>query len=204
MEQRCHALALITVTETVGLLVSLSTHINAVFIAQFIPYGVVRIVTSTYSIDIELLHKTNILKHTLTGNDVAAIRVKLMTIGALDVYWLTINQQLGILYLHTAETDLLGYDFTAVLRSGQGIEIRGLCTPLLGIGKFYDSLFSLTHNICNLLAGSILKGIGNIGTALSLDTNGEDTVLVVICQTLCDADVSNLLLRILGIKIAGA
>ena len=38
-------------------------YINTVFVAEFVPEVVVRIVTGSYGVDVELLHNLNVLNH---------------------------------------------------------------------------------------------------------------------------------------------
>ena len=159
MEQWSNTLAFVAISESVGLLIGLSTHIYAIFVAEVIPNRVVRIVTCSNSIDIETLHETDVFYHAFTRYYISSIRIHLMTVGTLDKYWLAIDEHLGILYLYLAETYLLGYYLSPILCCCEGIEIWLLCTPLIGIGELYLCFLTLTNDIGNFLTRGIFQGI---------------------------------------------
>ena len=71
--------------------------------------------TSTYSIDIQLLHNLNILNHTFYRDDIATIRIKLMTVRSLNQDRLSVNQQLSSFYLNMTEANLLFDNFLDIL-----------------------------------------------------------------------------------------
>ena len=114
------------------LLIRLSHQVDAILVTEVIPQRVVGIVTGTNGIDIKTFHDLDILKHAFTGDDIAAVRIHLMTVGTLDIYRFAVNQQLGILDLHLTEAHLLSDHLTAV-SDCQRIEIRCLCCPLAGV-----------------------------------------------------------------------
>ena len=99
----CKRILVIEVSVTLD--VSLSSHIDAIFITKVIPYRIIRIVTGTNGIDIKLLHALDVQNHTLTGNDITAVRIKLVTVHALDIYRLAIDKELRVLDFHLTETD---------------------------------------------------------------------------------------------------
>ena len=93
------------IKESVTLNVSLSSHVDTVFITEVIPYRIIRIVTGTHGIDIKLLHALDVLNHTLTGNNISTIRIKFVTIHTLDIDRLSVYEKLRVLDLHLTEAD---------------------------------------------------------------------------------------------------
>ena len=75
---------LLTVTHTMTLEVRLRREIDTILVAEVVPAGIVRIVTGTYRVDIQLFHDLDILNHTLYTHVVAAVRIELMAIGTFD------------------------------------------------------------------------------------------------------------------------
>ena len=60
--------------------VGLVPNIESVTVAKFVPIGVIGIMAGAHRIDIKLLHQGNIAFHRLTRNDMARVRVVLVTI----------------------------------------------------------------------------------------------------------------------------
>ena len=106
---------LLVIAHTVTFEIRLCRKIDSVFVAEVIPTGIIRIVTSTYSIDIQLFHYLNILNHTLYRDDIATIRIKLMTVRSLNQDRLSVNQQLSSFYLNMTEANLLFDNFLDIL-----------------------------------------------------------------------------------------
>ena len=126
-EEWCLGDGVVVIAEAMTLLVSLGTEVDAVFITQLIPYGIVGIVTGTYGIDIKLLHDLDILDHPFTTDHITTIRIHLMTVHTFYIYGLSVHQQLGIFDLYLTETDLLT-DYLGRL----GCHLRDGLTPFLG------------------------------------------------------------------------
>ena len=95
------------ISHTMRFKVGLSSHIDSIFITEVIPARIIRIMTGTNSVDIQLLHNFNILNHALHADHIATIRIYFMTVSTLDQDRLAIDQKLCILDFHIAETYLL-------------------------------------------------------------------------------------------------
>ena len=95
------------ISHTMRFKVCLSSHIDSIFITEVIPARIIRIMTGTNSVDIQLLHNLNILNHALHADYIATIRIYFMTVSTLDQDRLAIDQELCILDFHIAETYLL-------------------------------------------------------------------------------------------------
>ena len=87
--------------------VSLGYNINAIFITEVIPSGVIRIVTCAHSINVMLLHDANVLQHAINTYHISTIGVHFMTVNSLNEYRLTIYQELRVLYLYLSEANIL-------------------------------------------------------------------------------------------------
>ena len=161
----------LTIAHAVTLEVSLGYQVETCRVTQFVPTGVVGIVGGTYGIDIELFHDTNILTHALHADNIASIRVQLMTVDSLDEDGLTIDKQLSVLDLHMTETDVLAdrlYHTTVLLDiDEQSVEIRGLGSPSLNLRN--GLLKTSAHHV----AFGILKTRLYLKTLGSLDVDGE-------------------------------
>ena len=71
---------LLTIAHAMALEVGLCHEIQACRVAELIPAGIVRIVRGAHSIDVQLLHDTDVLTHTLHGDDIASIGIEFMTV----------------------------------------------------------------------------------------------------------------------------
>ena len=138
-KERTARYSILAVTKAVAFLISLSNNVESILVAKVVPDRVVWIVTSAYSIDIQLLHQLNILNHTLTCHNVTTIRVHLMTVSTLEENRLTINQYLRILDFNLTETNLEWNCLNSLASLGilymniEIIEIRCLCCPLIWV-----------------------------------------------------------------------
>ena len=94
------------ITKAMTLLISFSNDVEAILVAKVVPYRVVRIVTCAHGIDVQPLHQLDILKHSLTCNNIASVWVHLMTVDSLEENRLTIHQHLRVLNLNLTETNL--------------------------------------------------------------------------------------------------
>ena len=107
-------------------------------ITELIPTGMIGIMACADGIDVRLLHKLYILDHSFFGHDTGGQRIMLVTVHAAEAYRLTVDKNLTVLHLHTAETDLALRTLHHVAKGiGQskveGIKVRSLGGPGLGI-----------------------------------------------------------------------
>ena len=103
--------SLLLVAHAMTLEVRLSGEVDAVFVTEVIPAWIVGIVAGAHGIDVELLHDTDILDHTLDANDIAPIGIEFVTVGTLDEDRLAIDEQLASTDLYVAEPHLLTHEF---------------------------------------------------------------------------------------------
>ena len=80
--------------------------IDAVSVTQSIPQRIIRIVTSSDSIDIELLHYPDITDHIFLCNHIALVRIHLMPVGTLYKDRLAIHKKKTILDAYVTEADI--------------------------------------------------------------------------------------------------
>ena len=130
---------ILIITKAMTLLISFSNDIEAILVAKVVPYRVVRIVTCAHGIDVQPLHQLDILKHSLTCNNIATVWVHLMTVDSLEENRLTIDQHLRVFDFNLAETNFERDCFNSLTRLGifnihiEIIKIRSLCCPLLWV-----------------------------------------------------------------------
>ena len=99
---------LLAIAHAVALDIGLGRQIEAVLVAEVVPAGIVGIVAGAYGVDIQIFHDLDILDHALYGDDVTAIGIEFMTIGALDKDRLSVDEQLAALDLDMTEAYALG------------------------------------------------------------------------------------------------
>ena len=102
-----HNGCVLSILEAVALLVGFSRDVETILVAEFVPYGVVGIVACSDGVDVQTLHYLDVLNHTLTSHNVATIWIYLMTIGTLNEYRLSVDEQLTVLDFNLAEAHLL-------------------------------------------------------------------------------------------------
>ena len=190
--------------------VGLSHQVDAVFVAEVIPAGVVRIVTGTDGIDVEVFHYLDVLHHAADGDDVAAIGVEFVTVGTLEEHRLAVHQQLGVLDFHLAEAHTLRNGLNQIGAVQQfcdkRIEIRRLHRPLLAPCDLQldGQCFSSAHRLRgNLLAVGIAQREAQRLT-LSPCSRGHDVqhaVLVALVEVRGDEEVCDVRLRT-GVEVA--
>ena len=126
------------VTHAMTLEVGLGTYIDAIFVAEVVEIWIARIMAGTDSIDIQLLHGADILKHTFAADNVATVWVHFVAVGTLDENGLTIEKDLTTLNLNMAETYLLANAFYSAIGIGKGyvqsVQIGGFCCPGTNVG----------------------------------------------------------------------
>ena len=95
----------LVIAVSMALDIGLGTEIDAILVTEVVPAWVVRIMTCADSVEIELLQALYIAYHTLCGDYISLVRVKLMTVDALEEDSLAIDEELSVTYLDSAESD---------------------------------------------------------------------------------------------------
>ena len=132
---------LIVKTHAVAFDVRLIHQINPVTVTQVIPCGLVRIMTAPVGVHVELFHALDVALHAFHRDGLAAIRIKLMAVDALDEEAPAVDEQIAIANLDLAETDIDRNDFErfarAVLeREQQPVEVGMFRRPLERVGNY--------------------------------------------------------------------
>ena len=124
---------LLAVTHSVRLDIGLVENIDAILVAERVPARVIRIVASTYCIDIQLFHYFDIPDHLGLGDYISAIRAEFMAVGPLDEDRLTVDEKLGVPDLNGAESEInpgaLHYSLSVLRLGPEGIEGWGFGAP---------------------------------------------------------------------------
>ena len=102
---------LFVVAHAVRFEVGLGHQIESIAVAERVPAGVVRVVARAHGVEIVLLEDADVLDHPLFRDDIPAVGVHFVTVGAFDKHGLSVHQQLSALDLHLAEARVQGDDF---------------------------------------------------------------------------------------------
>ena len=117
-----------------SLKVSLIHDIETVLVTQVIYIRIIRIVTGSDGVEVELLHKPYIRLHLLTGHALSAILAMVMTVHSVKRHRNAVHEELLAAYLNFTETDLCASRLNQralciIQRQNERIEIRGLRCP---------------------------------------------------------------------------
>ena len=93
------------VAHSMRLDIRLCHYIKAITVAECVPERIVRIMTGTYSIDVQLFHDLDILDHIGFSHHISLVWIHLMTVGTLDKHRLAVHKELSILDAHIPESD---------------------------------------------------------------------------------------------------
>ena len=85
--------------------IGLVDNIKSVTVTERIPEVIIRIVTRTYSIDVQPLHDKDILYHISLGHHISLIRIHFMSVRALDKDRFSVDKKLSTLDAYIPETD---------------------------------------------------------------------------------------------------
>ena len=137
-----------------------------------------------------------------------------MTVGTLDQYRLSVDEQLRVDDLHLAEAHLLRHHLNDVALlvlycCHESIEIRVLSTPLLDIldgelRRAIDTLLEVGVALDDFDTVVVKELVLDDRLSLHLGIDLNDTVLVVVLQVGSNLDVGELHGRVAGIEIAVA
>ena len=89
-----------------SLKVSLIHDIETVLVTQVIYIRIIRIVTGSDGVEVELLHKPYIRLHLLTGDALAAILAMVMTVHSVKLHRNAVHEELLAADLHFTEAYL--------------------------------------------------------------------------------------------------
>ena len=202
---------LLAVAHAVALDVGLGRDVDAVFVAEVIPAGVVGIVAGAVGIHVKLLHHLDVLNHAFYAYHIAAVGVEFVAVGTLDEHRHAVDEELLVFDFNLAEAHTLRYalhHLAAVEQRGiELVEIRCLGRPLLRIlhveGGFCLVVLAQCHGgFCRDVSASILQHQfhGLSCGSLALQLHVQCAVLVVVHQVGGDVDVVDMTGRT-GIEI---
>ena len=108
--------------------------VQTVFVAEFVPARVVRIVASANRVDVQRFHQPNIFEHTLFGDRMAGRRVVFVAVDAFDENRLVVDEKLTVADFDLAETDVKGrverrFEIGVVNLQVRRVEPRGFRRP---------------------------------------------------------------------------
>ena len=206
--------------KTVALLISLSNHVETIFVAEVVEIGIVGIVTGAHGIDIQLFHHGEVLNHTLATDHISTVGIHLVTVDSFNINWLPIHEESVTHDLHLAEShalsDILHPSFvgfyllpTYFLHSRrslhfchEGVEIGCLGSPSLTVGE--PHLGVKTSGCSNNLAVGVDELVIDNGITCGFSSDFQNTIPVIICQVGCYTNVVDMHLFVAAIEIAVA
>src|SRR4030042_491918 len=112
--------------------------INAGFVAQVVPCGVVWIMRRADGIEIVGLEQLDILEHSAYGNSPAVVGIVLVPVDTEELDGFAVDEKLAVLNFNLTEADPAAFDFDGFAAGilecyYKGIQIRRLCGPLARI-----------------------------------------------------------------------
>ena len=178
LESRIIGKRLLAISHSVRLDVGLIDDIQSITVAKRIPERVVRIMTCTYCIDVQLLHYLNITYHVRFRHNISLIRIHLMTVDTLDKDRLSVDLELAVFNADIPETHfqscLLSLSLLVIGSQRQSIEPRSLGCPLLHLRDGTDicndivTAFRASH----LRNGCLIKDL-DLATVRIIDIEGH-------------------------------
>ena len=125
--------------------IGLIQHVEAILVAQLVPFGHIGIVAGADGVDVVLLHQRDVLNHPLARDHLAVIRIEFVPVHTLEHQLLAIEQHLiaSDLRLPEADAPRNGLDHVAggIFQGDQQcVEIRRLGRPLLRIANALGEL----------------------------------------------------------------
>ena len=85
-------------------------NIDTVLITEIIPHRIIRIMTGPHSIEIELFHQLDIIKHIFSGQDFSVFHIVFMTVDSPDQHSFAVEKQIAAIYSDIAESDAFTAD----------------------------------------------------------------------------------------------
>ena len=132
--------------------------VNAIFVAEVIPYRYVRIVRGADHIHVDLFYKLDVLNHPAYGDDEAGVGVVLVAVDAFEYGRDAVDEYLAVSDFDLAKAkitalDLNDFSGSVFQRQHHNIEIRYLSRPLSRIGDIslhFDNTLSIGGDIFHL------------------------------------------------------
>ncbi len=206
---------------TVGFQVRFIKNINTVLIAKIVHVRIIRIMGSTQSVNVKLLHEEHIAFHHFAANRMTIIRIDFMTVHTAQNHRLAVHQELGnalgvFLQFHLLKANAVTFNLYSLTRSilqskHEGIEVRSFGSPQLNArnrlvkGNLSFCACSNRGNgslVCNNsstrgIVYAHFKSVGTGGRAIGVlhpDARIQGTVGVVACQGGIHLEVLNVCL----------
>ena len=197
---------LVAIAHAVALYVGLGGEVDAVFVAELVPARVIGVVAGTHGVDVVLLHDLDVLYHALHRDNVSAVGVHLVAVGAFDKYRLAVDKELGVLDFHLAEARLLRYHLYLLAAVGErdehGVEIGRLGGPLERIvHRHLGGVLAIAAHLAarrfHLASACVAQGYGHVAALRIAGAHhyGELAVAIVVRQVGGDKDIVDVLLR---------
>ena len=119
--------------------IGFSQHIETILVAKVVEHRIVRIVRSAHRIDVQPLHRLDVLFYLFCRDGTAVDRTEVVTVHAMEDHTLTVDDEGAIstnahlTETHFATTDVDNLTFFVLQCQYQVIEVRCFGTPFLGV-----------------------------------------------------------------------
>ncbi len=185
--------------------VGLGHHVDAVAVAEVIPFVSVGVVACAHGVEVEFLHDLDVLKHALAAHVVSAVGIEFVTVGALEEHRLAVDEHLIAFELDLAEAYSHGYGFVSAGQSGfKPVEAWCFGCPFFGRSHFHHGFAAaFDGGMRHFLALRIVEPQVGGAVALELDVDSQASVAIVVDEVGHHADVFHSVF-VAGIEIAVA
>ena len=86
----------VAVTHSVRFEVRFRDDVQSVAVTKLVPVRVIRVVRGAYGVEVVFLENPDVFQHALPRNDVTAVGVHLVAVGAFDEDWLPVDAKLSV------------------------------------------------------------------------------------------------------------
>ena len=178
--------------QSVSLQISLVEDVESDTVAQLVPSWSIGIMTCSHSVDISLLHQSDVLKHSFFGHHPAEFRVVLMTVYAAHLYRATIYEEQPVANLYCTEAHVLqnllnDLPFRINQSKAQFVQIRSLGRPsvwLLNLHLHSAPLSVASLRIPLVHTRSLVFEVEHIGNANRISSDCSAVISKDSCKAI--------------------
>ena len=143
LEQRILGQGVRAVSYAVRLDVAFVDHIDAIFVAEVIPPGVVGVVASAHCVDVEFLENLYVTYHLFFREYISTFCTDFVAVCSFEEDRLSVDEQLGVADDNLPEADIHEADFFGAVACCRGdselVEIGAFCAPQVDFSCLHRS-----------------------------------------------------------------
>ena len=147
--------------------VGLGQHIDTILVAEVVEIGIVGVVRSAHSVDVQLLHELHVVLHLLAGHRASSHLAEVMAVDTMNNHPVAVHEE-GTVVAHTYGTEAhFGAAYVDGLlafgkRYRKVVELRALGTP--GSDAFDGAEAEVYHGVgSHGRRGQYFAVVGNLG-----------------------------------------